>query len=103
MPICLSCYESCREDKARRNGKKKFERFLLHDFGFNLNNFTMDEKNWLLSIHPHKRSHILSTFYNKRAGQYKPSSNWINQQVKYTCKWIHKIEKELRISLFQDV
>ena len=103
MPICPPCYDRCREDKAKRNGKKKSERFLLQQFGFNSSTLSNEDKNWLQNIHPRRRSHVLSSYYHQRACRYHPSSHWINQQVKYTCKWIRKNEKEIRISLFEDV
>jgi len=103
MPICQSCFDRYENDKARRNGKKKSERFLLRQFGFNSSTLSIDDKRWLQNIHPHKRSHILSGYYMNKARRYNPSSFWINQQVKSTCKWIRKTEKEVIASLFQNV
>lgn len=53
------------------------------------------QKNKILSISPELRGNVLSKYYSKISREYNPSQTWINNQVKLTCKWIKKQDKEL--------
>lgn len=93
-PICDHCKSNSFSTKLREKGKKKAERFALNKFAFNPSHLTEGRKDWLLSIHPKQRGQVLTLHYFTVANQYKPSSYWINAQVKKTCKWINKTEQK---------
>jgi len=93
-PLCSQCSNS-----NIKPSKKKTERQSLSRFGFNPDYLTADEKNWYLSIKSYLRGHIISKHFSNRAAQYKPSQQWINNQVNKACKWIKKCEKSIRYDL----
>ena len=92
MPICQSC--SLLDSKPQRS-KKKIERLQLSAFGFNPDKISNDQKNWIMSIKPYLRGHMLSKYFVKKAQDYHPSNQWINNQVRKTCKWIKRHKKEM--------
>jgi len=96
LPICVNCLVI---DDRPPSSKKKAERRQLAPLGFNAFHLTDDQKNWMLSIRPHLRGYTLSKYYSQKAHKYKPSTKWINNQVKKACKWIRKAEKELHIDI----
>lgn len=93
MPICQTCFLA---DFKPCRSKKKTERRQLAPLGFNSNNISDTHKIWLISIKPHLRGYILSNYYAQKSRQYKPSKQWINAQVKKSCKWINKRTKEIK-------
>jgi len=90
LPVCAACI-----DAKVDHSKKKNERRLLARFGFNTKYLTPSQKQWLFSINPKTRGHVLGKYYAQRASEYKPSKRWVNDQTKQACKWIRRQEKEL--------
>tara|TARA_R110000824_G_scaffold218435_1_gene405032 strand:+ start:6611 stop:7129 length:519 start_codon:yes stop_codon:yes gene_type:complete len=88
VPICFNC-----KDKKLKHSKKKTERYLLSKYQFNYKKLSNAQKDKLMNIKPDRRGKELTKHYQEISSDYKPSSTWINIQVKQTCKWIHKQEK----------
>lgn len=85
--LYLLC-DKCKDFEIK--SKKKVERHNLSKLSFKESNLTETQKKWILQLDPQKRGNEISKFFKNRAYKYKPSSYWINQQVKKTCKWIQK-------------
>jgi len=94
LPVCPSCVDA-RPNKS----KKKAERRQLAPFGFRSFDLTDTQKKWIMAIRPNRRGFSLSKHYASKASSYKPSKQWVNAQVKKTCKWIRLQEKEIILSL----
>ena len=88
LPLCEECFK-CK-DLRKLKSKKKTERFQLSNFGFNPKKINGHQKRLFLSIPAERRGVALSKYYSNRCKLYNPSSQWINNQVKKTCKWIKK-------------
>jgi len=89
VPLCSNCI-----GVKLSHSKRKTERHELCKFGFSTN-MSEAQKNKILSISPELRGSVLSKYYSKISREYNPSQTWINNQVKLTCKWIKKQDKEL--------
>jgi hypothetical protein len=92
IPICSYCRDYI--DTKENQSKKKSERLQLHKYGFNEKKLSDSKKEYFLSIIPERRGVALSKYYVQKTEKYKPSSNWINNQVKKTCKWIKSYESK---------
>ena len=91
IPICFECYSVT----SKKYSKKKSERYYLTDYQFSPKNLSISDRDKFMSIRPEQRGRELAKYYRDKTEEHKPSSIWINNQVKKACKWIRKVEIEV--------